>query len=226
MGKLKELEKRLKLYAQKKKVAWFGYKLEPEVAQDINKVDQCAYIDFWINDDTLYFWKNNWKDVYTKIEKRLVKGDQNVYSGIINEDLYPLFIEMRKTTRKVYMPVTPRTDLKDKVRLGKGLALIHFDELFPTGNFRSQPNPVNLTLLEVELDPPFDVEVIRRKGKTLTDEFGLEIGLKDLNKILRGHRESLRSRGYKKIVADVPITLNYALDSLPGRRNEMPAIPL
>jgi len=222
-----------------------------EVANDMRRVDQNAFRRAWIHNRESLFWKGPYKEVYEKLKKRLTGGDESSYQGIETEELYPLIRTIRLTTEgepgvtsHPYFPVRVRMPVKlrepkgtdglehTKIRLGYGQAVNHFDELFPGGVFESDdPAPLFFTFMETGEDPKFDIEILKKDAKTLREEYVIEMNVNKLRGFYRRSRNTealkadLKRRGYI-IKAEETIPFYYILAALPGRRKEMPPVPL
>jgi len=126
-----------------------GPKIHPDVASDISRIEPHAYRMAWIDNKTLKFWTESYRDVSGKLKKRLLEGEEDVYEGVETEDLYPLVKKMRLTTHQVYMLAVPRIRIPmDTIRIGRGQAVNHFFDLFPAGVYGDKPNPLNFELVD------------------------------------------------------------------------------
>jgi hypothetical protein len=195
-----------------------GPKIHPDIAGYIRRVEPHAYRMAWIDNRTEEFWGGPYLVASEKLKKRLFNGDKTVFPTAITGELYPLIRAMRETMHEVYLPVIPKADMQtDKIRLGRGQAVVHFDYLFPDGVLTENPNPLNFRLLEAELDPTFNVEIATTDGKTLAEDLVLEINestLRDLIDMSSRVKRDLKRRGCE-IKSGEKITISYALERPP-----------
>lgn len=224
------------------------YKIPTEVAEDIRKVDTTAFRTSWIRRREPWFWKTPYAGRYHKLERRIIHNDENVYSGIEIEDLYPLIRTMRETTEgmpgvmsdvyfpvRVRLPVIPKKSSElshDTIRIGYGQVVNHFDELFPGGVYEpDNAAPMDFTFMETGEDPLFNVEILQTDAKTLREAYVLEMNENKLRGFYNRSgdpaelKANLKDRGYRIRHGEL-LTLYYMLQAPIGRRKELPPIPL